>query len=61
MDMDIGVVRGLLTATLLILFLGVWGWSFSRKRRVEFDAAANLPLEDDSRPPSTDPDKERTR
>jgi cytochrome c oxidase cbb3-type subunit 4 len=48
--MDIGVMRGLLTAAIMILFLGIWAWSWSRKRRADFDAAAQLPLGDDSRP-----------
>lgn len=49
--MDIGDVRGLITATLLVLFLGIWAWTWSRKRKKDFDDAAQLPLEDDQRPP----------
>jgi cytochrome c oxidase cbb3-type subunit 4 len=60
MEIDMGVVRGLLSATLLVLFLGVWAWSWSRKRQVDFDAAANMPLEDDSRPPAKSINKEQT-
>lgn len=59
MEIDMGVVRGLLSATLLILFLGIWAWSWSRKRRVDFDAAANMPLEDDTRPPANGMNKEQ--
>lgn len=58
--MDIGIIRGLLTATLLILFLGIWAWSWSRKRSTEFDAAALMPLEDDSRPPGLNTNEEQT-
>jgi len=54
---DMGVLRGLLTLAVLLLFLGIWAWSWSRKRRADFDAAAALPLGDDSRPP----DHQRTR
>jgi cytochrome c oxidase cbb3-type subunit 4 len=54
MEIDMGIVRGLLTVTLLLLFLGVWAWSWSRKRKTDFDAAAKMPLEDDSRPPAED-------
>jgi len=57
--MDLGVLRGLLTAILLLLFLGIWAWSWSRKRRSDFDAAAQLPLQDDRRPANTTTDKER--
>jgi cytochrome c oxidase cbb3-type subunit 4 len=58
--MDLGLVRGLLTVTLFLLFLGIWAWSWSRKRQVEFDAAAQLPLEDDSRPPEYTENKEHS-
>jgi len=58
--MDIGLLRGLLTAIILVLFLGIWAWSWSRKRRSEFDAAAQLPLGDDSRPPDNNMHKERS-
>jgi cytochrome c oxidase cbb3-type subunit 4 len=57
--MDIGTIRGLLTALLLILFLGIVIWSFSRKRKGEFERAAKLPLEDDSKPPAADDGKEK--
>lgn len=58
--MDIGTVRGLITALLVILFLGIWAWSWSRKRRKDFDAAAQLPLDDDSHPPDEGNNKEHT-
>ena len=50
--MDIGIVRGLITAAILILFLGIGFWSFSRKREREFEAASMLPLGDDEAPPA---------
>lgn len=50
--MDIGTLRGLLTALLLLLFIGVVAWAFSRRRRGEFDEAAQLPLQDDEQPPA---------
>ncbi|MDH4124390.1 MAG: cbb3-type cytochrome c oxidase subunit 3 [Gammaproteobacteria bacterium] len=58
--MDIGVLRGILTATILVLFLGIWVWSWSRKRRQDFDAAAALPLSDDTRPPNNVMNKEQS-
>jgi cytochrome c oxidase cbb3-type subunit 4 len=45
--MDIGVFRGLVTGTLLVLFLGLVVWAWSKSRREQFDAAARLPLEDE--------------
>ncbi len=58
--MDMGVIRGLITAILVILFLGIWAWSWSKRRRKDFDAAAQLPLEDDSHPPAKGNNKEHT-
>ena len=45
--MDIGVFRGLVTGTLLVLFIGLVVWAWSKSRREQFDAAARLPLEDE--------------
>lgn len=57
--MEIGMVRGLITAAVLILFIGIWAWSWSRKRSADFDAAAQLPLGDDSTPPASKNMKEQ--
>jgi cytochrome c oxidase cbb3-type subunit IV len=46
MTMDIGVFRGLVTGTLLVLFIALVVWAWSKSRREHFDAAARLPLED---------------
>lgn len=59
--MDIGIVRGLLTVVLLILFLCIVVWSFSRRRRDDFDKAARMPLEDDSHAPKSDVRKNKER
>jgi cytochrome c oxidase cbb3-type subunit IV len=45
-DMDLGMFRGLITGTLLVLFIALVVWAWSRSRREQFDAAARLPLED---------------
>ena len=58
--MDIGIIRGLITATLLILFLGIWAWSWSRKRTTDFEASSRLPLEDDRHMPYAENNKEQT-
>lgn len=44
------MTSGIVTAVLLLLFLGGWAWAWSPERRVDFDAAARLPL-DDTTPP----------
>jgi cytochrome c oxidase cbb3-type subunit IV len=49
-DMDIGVFRGLVTGTLLVLFIALVVWAWSRSRREQFDAAARLPLEEPEDP-----------
>jgi cytochrome c oxidase cbb3-type subunit 4 len=46
--MDINTFRGLMTGALLLLFLWLVAWAWSRSRRADFEAAARLPLEDDS-------------
>ena len=57
--MDIDLFRGLMTALLFVLFVGLWVRSWNPKRKPEFDAAAQLPLEDDQRPPATEDEMEQ--
>lgn len=45
--MDINDLRGLSTLFLMAAFIGVCIWAYSRKRRKDFDKAANLPFEDE--------------
>tara|TARA_R110000823_G_scaffold130015_15_gene258023 strand:- start:15454 stop:15633 length:180 start_codon:yes stop_codon:yes gene_type:complete len=45
--MDINDLRGLSTVFLLIAFIGVCIWAYSKKRKREFDEAANLPFADE--------------
>jgi cytochrome c oxidase cbb3-type subunit 4 len=45
--MDIGTLRGLGTALVLIAFIGVTLWAYSSRRKKDFDEAANLPFADD--------------
>ena len=42
-----GVLRGAMAAILLVMFVGLWVWVFSSRRRATFESAARLPLEDD--------------
>jgi cytochrome c oxidase cbb3-type subunit IV len=44
--LEIGLFRGLLTLALFLAFLGLWIWAWSGKRKSEFDAAAQMPLQD---------------
>ncbi|MGY3265015.1 MULTISPECIES: cbb3-type cytochrome c oxidase subunit 3 [unclassified Lysobacter] len=40
------MVAGIVTAILLVLFIGGWIWAWRPARKREFDAAARLPLID---------------
>ncbi len=53
--MDIGTFRGIMTAVLMALFIALVIWAYSRGRREDFDAAAELPLGDDRAPPRSAP------
>ena len=46
-EMTMGTFRGIITATLLVLFCWLVVWAWSKARRADFDAAARLPLEED--------------
>lgn len=46
--MDAGIWRGIFTAVMLLLFIGICFWAFSSRRKADFDEAAQLPLEADS-------------
>ena len=45
--MDINDLRGLSTALLMVAFIGLCFWAYSRKRKKTFDEAANLPFADE--------------
>lgn len=45
--MDINDLRGLSTVLLMMAFIGLVIWAYSRKRQQAFDEAANLPFADD--------------
>ena len=45
--MDINTFRGIVTGVLLVLFISLIVWAWSKSRRADFDAAARLPLEDE--------------
>ena len=43
------MISGIVTAILLVCFIGGWIWAWSPKRKREFEDAAMLPLEEDDR------------
>ena len=49
MDIDMGLVRGLLTLAVFVLFLAIAFWAYGKNRRTTFDRLAALPLAEDLR------------
>jgi cytochrome c oxidase cbb3-type subunit 4 len=45
------MVAGIITAILLVLFVAGWIWAWRPARKAEFDAAAQLPLNDNEEGP----------
>jgi cytochrome c oxidase cbb3-type subunit 4 len=41
------MVSGIVTGVLLVLFVAGWAWAWHPARKKDFDAAAQLPLNDD--------------
>jgi cytochrome c oxidase cbb3-type subunit 4 len=54
-----GHLSGVITAVLMLAFIGIVLWAWSSRRRSAFDAAARLPLEEDSAPAATTSNRER--
>ena len=44
--MDLGTLSGLVTAVLILAFIGLWIWAWSSARSADFDEAARLPLDE---------------
>ena len=45
---DMGLVRGLITLVVFGAFLSLVFWAYSGRRRIDFDALSQLPLESDA-------------
>jgi cytochrome c oxidase cbb3-type subunit 4 len=45
--MDMTLFHSLWTVVVLVTFIGIIVWAFSKKRHAAFDQAARLPLEDE--------------
>lgn len=41
------MLSGIVTAILLLLFVGICIWAFSPRRKRDFDAASRLPLDEE--------------
>jgi len=51
LPMTMGTFRGIVTALLLVLFVWLIAWAWSRRRAPVFDAASSVPLEEDKGAP----------
>ena len=47
MDIDMGLVRGLITLAVFVLFLAIAFWAYGRQRKETFDELAQMPLAED--------------
>jgi cytochrome c oxidase cbb3-type subunit 4 len=45
--MSFGTLQGLLTLALLGLFVGIVWWTWSARRREDFERAARIPFDED--------------
>ena len=45
--MDLNTLRSVTTVLSLLVFVGIVLWAWSRRRKADFDRAANLPFEQD--------------
>jgi cytochrome c oxidase cbb3-type subunit 4 len=41
---DIGAIRGLITLLLMLAFIGLVAWAYSKRRKKDFDEMAQLPF-----------------
>lgn len=58
---DINLVRGLVLILLIVGFVGIVAWAWSRNRKEEFEEMSMLPLEEDQGTvPENDSNNERT-
>lgn len=52
--MDTGTFRGIITGLLILAFVGITWWAYSKRRKPDFDEAAQLPFADDDEPANRD-------
>ncbi len=57
--MNIPMFHSIWTVAVLVIFIGIVFWAYSKRRHSDFEEAANLPLEDDQPVIRTDPKAEQ--
>lgn len=61
-NIDPNLIRGVVLILMILAFLGIWGWAWSRNRKETFREASMLPLEDDNgQVPDSDGIEEKTK
>ncbi|HSP01053.1 MAG TPA: cbb3-type cytochrome c oxidase subunit 3 [Thioalkalivibrio sp.] len=48
--MGFGLLQGLLTLLLMVLFVGIVVWAYSSRQKKRFDEASKLPFAEDAKP-----------
>ncbi len=56
--MDINDLRSAFTVLSLVVFIGIVWWAYSDRRKVAYDEAARLPLDDEDNVPFVTNDRE---
>lgn len=56
--MDINNLRSAFTVLSLVVFIGIVWWAYSDRRKVAYDEAARLPLDDEDNVPFVTNDRE---
>jgi cytochrome c oxidase cbb3-type subunit 4 len=60
-NVDMGMIRGIIAAITMLVYLGIFYWAYRRDNRERFDEDALLPFADDGGLPSSPaPDEEET-
>ena len=54
---DINLVRAAVLILMIVGFLGIWAWAWSRHRKEDFEKMSRLPLEEDD---GSVPDNDKT-
>jgi cytochrome c oxidase cbb3-type subunit 4 len=57
--MDYGTFRGIFTLVLMVLFIVIVLWAYSKRSKSKFDEAANAIFEDENKHKKTINDKEK--
>lgn len=53
--MSMGLISGIITGSLIVIFLAVWVWAWSKSNKDAFDKMSKLPLEENNTKEDTAP------